>query len=51
MSEKDKKFYVDYRFIVKVCDKAEADRKILNFLPNSTDDIWYTIKDILEAEA
>lgn len=38
-----KEYYVDYRFIVKAFDKPNASDKVLAFLPEATDDIWYTI--------
>lgn len=44
MGEWEKKYYVDYRFIVEVaedigdaCDKADA------MIKEATDEVWYTI--------
>ena len=34
--------YIDYRFIVKAKDIAEASEKVYKFLPEATDEINYT---------
>lgn len=44
-----KEFFVDYRFIVKADDEHDAGTKVDAFLPESDDDIWYTIDKIEES--
>ena len=42
MSKKPNKFYLDYRFIVTAKDETEAIKKLEDFLPESTPEIWFT---------
>jgi len=45
-----REWYVDYRFFVTAKDRGEAADKVLEFLPDSTDDIWYSIVKVIEKE-
>ena len=38
-------FRIDYRFIIEAKDLREAMEKLINFLPEATEDIWYTEKN------
>lgn len=40
---KQKEWILDYRFIVKADEDWLASNKLEEFLPEATDDIWYTI--------
>lgn len=42
-----KEYFVDYRFIVKANDEFDAGKKVLDYLPDSTDDIWYALARII----
>ena len=44
------KYYVDYRFIVDANDEEEANKKVDDLIGEATDDVWYTIARIIEAE-
>ena len=37
-----REYYMDYRFIVKANEWTEFTSKIIRFLPEATDEIWYT---------
>jgi len=43
-----RKYFVDYRFIVTAKSKHEASKKVLDFLPEATNSIWYTIDKICD---
>lgn len=43
MEKEPKTFFVDYRFIVKADTPHEAVKKVEQFLPEATSEIWYTI--------
>lgn len=44
------KIMIDYRFFVIADDVWQAARKLEEFLPDSTDDLWYTIRAVKECE-
>jgi len=42
------KFYIDYRFIVKDAkDRAEACRKVESMIKESTEDVSYTLANVV----
>ena len=43
VKNKEKEYYIDYRFIVKADSYYMANRYLALYLPEANDDIWYTI--------
>ena len=41
--ESEPEYWFDFRFFVKAGTYHEASEKIIKYLPESTEDIWYTV--------